>query len=244
MKRDDLRLTKPCPRPVATFLYNFGGPHGAPNPDKEPNWRLVWAPDLLEWRGGRRNVWSESVAPSDRGRLVQQSDGSFDTNGLKPVRQEDVLELCPAFTDAPENAKWALQLWFPPHRYGSEESWYQTTKCKKSGLPILGPYPVNGRYEIIAVFMGQEVPGITLLQETIQNHHWQLAQERGSLESRIKQRIADAEADQEAREHREMEEAKARIHDQLTPLFSSSLEAGRWREEMARKAGITEHVGN
>ena len=236
MKRDDIAGEKRAPKSYHKFLLEFGGR----NPYQEPNWRLVWAPSRMEWRGGEICKWPDELAPADRGKMELDDVGGVRVSEYKPLSREVGVFRVPKFPDQPG---WLLEMWWPAHKYGTREEWEQTTRDPKSGVLMLGPYPEYGDYEVMASFTS-ELPGIEGLQKLIQKQNWTMLQKHGSLADRIRQRIEEAEAQQKAREEKEMNAAMERVKDQLSPLFSTSLEAGRIREQWARRAGITGHVGN
>jgi hypothetical protein len=96
----------------------------------EPNYRVNWGWNLLDFIGGK----FEDRDPS--GHLLRE---------VLEMRHEPKY---PMFLN-----RWIVEKWQPPEKYGTPESWYrQTCDWREEGdIPQLGPYPRRGRYDLACV---------------------------------------------------------------------------------------------
>lgn len=230
--RDDIRGITRCPQEISDFLAVYGGR----NQYGEPNWRVVLAESVV-WKVSGGKVWDPSLTIAERGGINFET-GRQHTN--KPIRDESgqILERL----RYPCTKGWILQRWFSALNYSRAE-WFSQENCiPGTSIPMLGPYPEEGDYEMMAGPC-QHVPTKGELQTWI-SCYWRGINSRKS----IKERIRDAHEAALREKQREAQETfailDAFIRDECSYLKSSSLEAGRIRTERAEKLGIREHVGS
>lgn len=89
----------------------------------KPEWRIVWGPERLEWRGGNH--------------------ADHDANGIL-IRRVAEMRLSPKYGKKP---RWVLERWLAPELYGSPERWRRENLDPETNLLQLGPYPSQGEYE-------------------------------------------------------------------------------------------------
>lgn len=154
---------------------------------------------------------------------------------------------------------WMLMHWDPPHMYGSRIWWEMHRVKGASDLMILGPFPETGGYEQTAEWgvieedglkignaVLQELPSLEQLEMAISGREYQRNNQSESVavEWRHLTRLNELRAQQEAETAKRVANKQAYLRDKIKPYFSSSLESGRLREELARRAGMRSHVGN
>lgn len=256
-KRDDVLAGGEAPQEVQQCLLETGGN----NPFGEPNFQLTIAEKTRLFQGGEWHEWPKGSRLQNRGGML------LNENGLpcappqdKPIRITVEMRWVARY---PSLHGWILQEWFPAHKYGPPEDWSKH-KVPGSNLCRLGPYPQFGDYELALPFgwrqaADQEVldrdsrfsknpdcPPLHVLRTAIQyaercREFWHSM----SAEARIKAREDHHLMRQALIEKHEHDRRIEIIRDEMSPLFSSSLEAGRWREKLARDGQIkVGHVGN
>lgn len=139
------------------------------------------------------------------------------------------------------NQGWILEKWKPAEAFGPPEEWYGYTF---QGIAALGPYPTFGAYELFAG-PSPELPSEDEIRLAIHRHF----QEIDSRPRDPKQLILQMMSAREERNRQKREARKADIKAALSDGPGSlhnrlSLGAGRVMNELAKKAGIKEHVGN
>lgn len=128
-----LRETHEAPKEYQDILARYGGF----NPYGEPLLRLVWGSNRLSWKCGK---WED-----------RDSAGYL-------IREQFEARLVPKY---PEREKWHIEIWNPPHKYGTPESWWAEQKlenpsCAGDYLLGNGPYPQRGDYESVFVIENQQ----------------------------------------------------------------------------------------
>jgi len=226
MIRDDIRGTQVCPSDIADYLQSIGGK----TPFGEPIWRLVVA-DTVVWKVAGGKVWDETLSTSERGGI---------RNLYRPLRDESdrLIER----KRYPHLGGWILQRWFPPSAY-SKTQWFAPENCLPGGIPVLGPFPQFGDYEMIGG-PTRKVPSKSELHSFISSYYRGLESRAGSIEGRIKEAVNAAEYERKREEQRIHALTDDYMRDKCSYLYSSSIEAGRIRTAKAEKLGIREHVGN
>lgn len=174
---------------------------------------------------------------------------------VTPIRREVGMRYVRRY---PTIKGWILQLWRPATHFGSRAVWESFTYKGNPAILMLGPYPEKGAYEIageriernrsgkmLVQDSWEEVPAISLLEDMIKFFECDRLKTYGaSPEARIGIRLHEYQRRQEMLEAKERDEQLQFIRDTMRPYLGSSLAAGRMREELAKRAGITEHVGN
>lgn len=161
----------------------------------------------------------------------------------------------------PDLTGWLLQHWDPPTKYGSKQ-WWEDRKVPGTDLQALGPFPERGDYEPLIAWIDFSDPSFPHIRQTwneilpfarIEEGYGQWMQNReqmlsGNADWRRLTRMNEWKAQEEAKAKRDRDKLKAILKDQTAPIFSSSLEAGRIREQWANSArakGVEiGHVGN
>lgn len=174
---------------------------------------------------------------------------------VKPIRRFVGMRLCKRY---PTIKGWILQMWRPAKHFGRRVIWESFIYNGNPEILMLGPFPEKGAYEIAGeriergpdgVLLQQmswpEIPAIGLLEDMIQFLECErMTNYAASPEARIAIRLHEYQQRMLAQEEKEKEEQLQSIRDYMKPIMGSSLAAGRMREELAKKAGISEHVGN
>lgn len=110
-----------CPPEFAERVREAGGL----NRFGGANFRIIWGETKTSWIGG---MWPVTTVADAGGEIARV-----------PEMRECLEYGFPA---------WILERWYPPEAYGSEENWYAETRDPLSRLPLLGPYPDAGYYEM------------------------------------------------------------------------------------------------
>ena len=240
---------------IADFLIKLGGK----NPAGYPNFRLVESDKILEKKGGNWHDWDESLAVEERAAtirktfMVREEQVVPGTNG-KPVEVEVEksiilpgnvpLRVVAEIREIPKYSHldtqgWILEKYYPAYMFGSQEDWYSHL-VPGTTIPRLGPYPVDGMYEMVAgVF--PIYPPLSFLEQFLAYH---AKKTRERQETDVRAYVNEALHRHELEEEKKRADAEQRIKDRLTLLTGTSLEAGRWRNEQAERAGIRSHMGN
>ena len=233
--RDDIRGIERCPSEIQDYLIRIGGT----TPFGEPNWRLVLARNVI-WKVAGGKVWDENLSISERGGFSFTEESGCRAYGNKPLRDEsDRLTEQQRYPDV---EGWILQRWFPPTAYNKAQ-WFAPENCLPDGTPKLGAFPQYGDYEFVAGPV-LRVPGKQELYDFISGYYQRLESRSGSVEGRIREALNAAQYARQQEENRTRAFIDEYMRDKCAYLWSSSLEAGRLREQTARKCGIKEHVGN
>lgn len=156
--------------------------------------------------------------------------------------------------------------------YGDREQWERTTLKGRPDIALLGPFPVYGEYENCSIWVDElkegviepnegnfvtpeghqaglclkEVPPLRVLHKAI------CAAEDAALDSRslgvtkaarMMARLNEWVKREEVRREKRKERNRTLIKDHMAPFWGTSLESARLREALAKRAGITSHVG-
>lgn len=230
--RDDIKGLTRAPESVREFLESYGGK----TPFGEPMWRLVLASSVYWKIAGDFKIWDVSVPLTERGGIDMWNGGKpFET---RPLRVESGMVERRKY---PHLESWILQKWFPSSFY-SKAIWEAPENAMFDGTPKLGPWPQFGDYELMSGPF-ERAPGTDKLREEIAEYHNRIETAPASIEQRILLAMAAAQDEEEASEQRLNSKVDDYIKDRCSYITSSSLAAGRIRSEIAKKCGITEHVG-
>lgn len=233
--RNDLQGEIRAPYSVQDYLTRRGGK----NPFGEPMYRLVWAPTRVVKQGGRWHDWDSTIPVNERGGVSYH----FESDLVIPFQHkpfriiEEVRETRKYAFDG-----WVLERWVPSIMYPRYE--YEK-KIPNTNISFLGPYPENGDYEMCAGGPGQtEIPELSRLDDAIAATEQAKNRHRSSVEQETLQRLNAAQHDYEVQMQKEEVAIREKLRKDRAILFGTSLAAGRVRNELARRAGIREHVGN
>lgn len=250
ISRDDIRGEPRAPQILQDYLGRVGGQ----NIYGENNFRLVHTSNRYTINGGAFKIWAKGLTVQERGGMVTTESGLLLPSSSKPIRVERGMK--PILKYAFDGVHgWLVERWMPASYYGSPENWNrQYLKDKDSegrltreypDILLLGPYPVHGGFENVSTEPAGEIPSMAKLQETVQFQNFVreeiLSMEVGEL---TRQRVNEAEYQYEQERIKYANDVEDMVHDILSPWTSTSLAAGRWRSQMAERAGVREHAGN
>lgn len=228
------------PKTTQRFLLRFGGT----NPFGKPQWRLLVGLDRLVKEAGVYRDWAEGLTTAEKGGLSfdpipDQPGVNFRRHENKPIRVVTELREIRKY---PHADGWILEKWFPASAYGTQEEWY-SYKAVDGMTPMLGPYPECGDYEMI-FGPWTRIPSTDALQRMISSYSSGINNRRGTPASRAQEALLRYEYEEELAELKRKEEYAAWMADELTPMKSASLEASRWRQELAARIGKpNQHIG-
>jgi hypothetical protein len=247
--RNDVTPNGHAPEFIKDAILRIGGL----TPYMEPMYRLIVAEQRFFKADGSWTDWPEYTSVSERGGLTQEKAKDTDGTDILVMHPNEQIALRTVreirsfhFYGDPQkdaNAKqgWVLERWLPAHCFGSREQWNRTLALP-DGTPMM-EYPQFGDYDFVDGPCN-ELPGIEILRSQIAFTERNLEKRGGNPETRMRERINAAEREHEKARQKTVQDAYERFKDLCSPILGTSLEAGRWREEMARKAGIRSHVGN
>jgi hypothetical protein len=239
------------------FLRDFLIKLGGKNPFGFPNFRLVESERVLEKKGGNWHDWDENLTADERAPIIRKTitvreekeilgkivpvdvERSIVLPGNTPWRVIAEVREIPKYSHL-DTQGWILEKWFAPELFGGEEFWTSQI-VPGTTVPLLGPYPERGVYEMIAgVF--PFAPECSFLEQFI-SFHTKRSREMQESDAR---KVMNQKTDRLlAAEQQKNDEATQHILDKIKgPLLGTSLAAGRLRNEMAERAGIRSHMGN
>lgn len=217
---------------------------GGKNPFGKPNFRIVLAQSVRKLRGGLWHKWREGASLQNRGGLFVDEDGAIvSPSQEKPISVTAEMRWVKTYP-VKDLVGWIFEEWYPAHMFGSPDQW-GATKVIGTGLCQLGPYPTEGRYMLAGFKALPHIPPA----ESIRNGINQRMRQRDYWYSLTPEQRRKLEADadlavQVLREKADDEKRSLMIRELRGPMLSTSLAAGRWREQLARSAGVRSHVGN
>lgn len=274
-ERDDVLRAGWAPIYVRRFLRRVGGL----NPYGEPKYRIVLAEKIHEWHGGRWHDWPENATLQDMGGMKFEADKELQKHVIelahkgippqelyaelvrlvptanKPVRVVEEMRFVQRY---PYVKGWIFQRWRPASQFGSRIWWEAQTVQGRPDLPMLGPFPEKGAYELIDrlemtnkgviqnVSSYAEIPPMGNLERAINFLEGEHFEENycADPETRRMLRLHEYQVRLQKQFKNERHEREAMIADILKPYLSSSLAGGAMRTELANRAGVTSHVGN
>jgi hypothetical protein len=207
-----------------------------------PTYRLVYTKKLLDWSGGLWCDWDESIPADERGSLVMGMHGSVvpNTREMRQIAEMRRVEKYPEFFHTPG---WVMERWMAPAYWGAPEAWERHVVAG-TDIPMLGPFPHQGRYMIIGGPYPEKPTG-QFLERLIE--HWEaMRDEVLALEAAtyVRKRVFEAEERHAEKEEKWTRDAHSANMAVLAPFFSTSLEAGRARQLAVEHSGIHSHYGN
>ena len=232
MPRYDICGVERAPQEIQDYLLTIGGC----TPFDEPMWRVVLARNVV-WKVAGGKVWDAGLSVSER--------GGFDLLEGRPYANHPIRDESGNLVEQqryPHLDGWILQRWFPASFYNKTQ-WFAPENCLPGGMPKLGPFPQYGDYEMVGGPM-QRIPGRQELYDFVSTYYRGLEERRGSVESRAREAMNAAQYARQREEHQTRTFVDEYMRDRCSYIWSSSLEAGRVREEVAQRLGIREHVGN
>lgn len=276
-ERSDILPLGRCPEIVWRFLRQLGGlnPYGEPNLRlaKASSIMVLRGGEWHDWPKNTNLQDQGGIYFSEKKKIVRTvQPGYAGTKMLVDVEMPEEISVVDQkpmrvikemrwVKRYPSMSGWLLQHWDPAHKYG-DRTWWETKKVPGTDFQILGPFPERGDYEPLIAYIDFSQQGTPVITQTWNEilpfshmeedyQRWmQMKQvhESPNADWRKLTRMIEYQNQEAAREARDTEEMRLRIKDQMTPIFASSLEAGRWREELAnrcRARGIhMAHCGN
>lgn len=232
-------MTHIVPRATERFLKSYGGK----NPFGQPKWRLVVSEERLVREAGYWSDWAEGLTTKEKGGLnftplPEQQGVAYQRYQNKPIRVVTEIRETPKY---PHCSGWILESWFPASIYGTPDDWY-SYKANDGITPMLGQYPECGDYEM-QYGPWEKLPSTDTLQGLISKYSSSMANRKGTPFARAVEYLQRAEYEAQRKEAKRKEEYEAMFRDVLSPMSSSSLEASRWRQDLARRVGNRSHVG-
>lgn len=207
-----------------------------------PTYRLVYSGKLLDFSGGEWCDWDEGIAAEDRGSLVMGMEGKPvpNTREMRKVQEMRKVHKYPEFFNSPG---WVMERWMAPAYWGAPEAWLRHV-VPGTDIPMLGPYPHQGRYMLIGGPYSEKPTG-QFLERLIEQ--WEAMRDEVlsyAADTYVRKRVHGAEERHNQREEQWNRDATAANMAVLAPFFSTNLEAGRARQLAVERAGIQSHYGN
>lgn len=248
--------TVPIPTHLQGFLTRFGGK----NPFGRPQWRLQFSHNVFIREAGVYRDWPEGMTTAEKGGFnFQMSEEEISTKGTmlealgdQPMWEALRYENKPLRTviEKRDNPRypgiegWIVEKWFPASKYGSRHEW-ESYVAIDGKTPMLGPYPNEGDYELIYGPFPRQ-PAISQLQLWISSYirYRDDMKTAGTPESRAieyTQRRLDEE--QRQWEQRRKEYQYMMANEWKAIATNGALGMSRFRQELAARCGITDHIG-
>ena len=137
---------------------------------------------------------------------------------------------------------WVLERWFPAVKFGTRSDW-ENAKSIDGITPLLGPYPSEGDYFMLAGPF-QRMPEIGDLKKAISMHIREEESRPSSYAAMLKAEIDADTAKAEAAEKKATEDLAHFYQTEVEPvLHGTSLEAARIRQDLAQQMGDWSHQG-
>lgn len=227
-----------APKDLQKHLLRRGGT----NVFGESIYRLVWAAAHLHKRGGRWHEWDPNIPVNERNGVHWK----FDTRGVLTPFMHKPLRIIEEVRETRKYAfeGWVIERWMPASYYGSQEAW-ENRVLHGTTIPLLGPYPAEGEYELVAGGEDDKrLPTTGQMDNALAECERLRNRWTGSVAQAIKNRVQEAEYEYQKSVARQDEALRLQLLEGRKILMSTSLEGGRIRNELAARAGIREHVGN
>lgn len=219
------------PDAIRKELGRFGGL----NPYNRANWRIVLAQDRLCRRGG---VFK--TMPTGNVAVMEVDPRTFEVH-RREVKPERVVT---GFHDVPKYPVkgWILERWFPARSYGLQSDW-EAEKSSDGITPMMGPYPHEGDYFMLAGPF-ERIPEIGDLKMAI-SMHLREEEERPTSYAQLMQMEINADIERDERAQKKATEDLAHFFEsEVEPILrGTSLGAQRIRNEMQDAIGDRSHLG-
>ena len=270
--RDDIHGVERAPKAYADFLIRVGGRNPFDEPNYRLIWAAnryeTIGGEWTDWPEGASVAERGGMVADEYGNVSQS-----DVKPLRVVTELRKTQKYP-ICDCQKKVQygycpvcdgiwgWLLEKWYPAHFFGSRDAWYGmgmdnpngeewvveanqalAAFYRDKGIPKLGPYPEQGDYEKVSMSMRQLPPFDSLLS-VIQRINRNIVGKSGTPQQRIAKKVYESDMRIEADKEKKKELMKLKIRDRMSAYRGSSLESGRLREELAKRAGLREHCGN
>jgi hypothetical protein len=267
--RNDLRSPASVPKDLKKAIKEAGGT----NPFKEPLFRLCLAQDRITRAAGAWTKWADDVPVGERGDtgvdivqgMLRQYRELMTVAHMSGMTQHGMEEMSKKLSEeiddtlksrltaAPLSVEegmrdvqiypfegWILEKWKPAEAFGSPADW---ESFKFQGVCALGPYPTHGEYEIVAG-PTPYLPSADQVRDAIRQNLKAIDTRPASARERVALMMARVEQHQKDKKREAANKAEAFRKETGTIMNRVSLGAGRVRQEMAEKAGLSGHYGN
>lgn len=212
------------------------GRYGGLTPYHKANWRLVLAQDRLVRRGG---VFT--TMPSGDVAVMEVDPRTFEVH-RREVKAERVET---GYKDVPKYPckGWILERWFPAHMAGMSRSEWEAVKSSDGTTPMMGPYPSEGFYFMLAGPF-ETMPEIGDLRQAI-SMHLREETERPTSYQQVLLELIHEDTDREEKAYQKQLADLAHFYEESVEpvLRGTSLGAGRIRNELAASMGDHSHQG-
>lgn len=222
------------PSPIRKELARFGGL----NPYNRANWRIVLAEDRRELRGGVFHHMPTGDVAVTEFEPIGKGAYRMHHKEVKPERVETGFHEVPKY---PVKG-WILERWFPASRKGMGRAEWEAVRST-DGTPMMGPYPGEGFYFMLAG-PWEQIPDMADLKTAIAMHIRTEEQNPASYQQAMVEEVnADEEA--ERRQYQQVLDNLAHFYEsEVEPVLKgSSLGAGRIRNDLAAQLGDRSHQG-
>src|SRR5882724_8327663 len=212
-----------APQYVRDRMVKYGGK----NPFGKPTWRVVLCQNVFVKRGG---VFHQMPT----GEITQFSVGAGGRVEYTPVRADSVQSGVMEVPKYPGKG-WILERWLSASLWGTREWW--NAQRGDDGSPLLGPYPNEGDYWLIAGPF-ENLPAISDLEGAIAMYEHQQRNKPADLETFMKVAIKNEEDRIVANRLRLEKTLEEMRRSELMPVLkSTSLSAQRFRNELQKMIG-------
>ena len=246
--RPDVLPWARAPKGITDLLTKIGGR----NPFREPTFRLSIAEGVLKQAGAEWFKWRDGIPARMMGTMLVDIEG----NKVRPPAE------VPLSVDAevrwvrkyPPLKGWILEEWQPAHLLGTREEWEERKVPNHPEIASLGPYPNEGMY-MLSLPYGWKQPDEKHVNDPRFEGHVGLPTESvltiavqyvtncrdfwGQMTPANRRRMMD-DADLATSALKEKYERDHKVdmaREVADVVMSTSVEAGRLREQWAKDAG-------
>lgn len=198
------------------------------------NWRAVVAEEHLVQRGG-----IFKTMPSGNVQSFELDPETFKMtyHDIKPEKVETGLKMVPRWPCR----GWVLERWFPPETRSRVE--WESAKSSDGITPMMGPYPEEGDYFMLAG-PWEQLPDIQDLKNAISMHIRMENEQPAGYKQMLLEELNKEDAEREAQYEKAVADLAHFYESEVEPVMKgSSLEASRIRQELAAKMGDFSHQG-
>lgn len=217
--------------------------HGGTTPYGDPLFRLILCGQRTIKQAFLWEDWPDDVPYEQRHGIVTNPEtGKPVETQWRPITSRIEMREVVYYHDQDPN-EWVLERWWPP--FESPQAWYAPERCMNGNpdLPKSGPYPTHGAYLFCAGTF-PEAPEFGFLADMISMWNQRREAMEQDAEKYAKQQVDAAEWNHAQRREKAVANMEAHVRDLLSPITTMSLGAGRWRQQMAERAGFRSHIGN
>lgn len=225
------------PAPIRKELARFGGL----NPYNRANWRIVLAQDRLCRRGGVFTTMPSGDVKTIELEPIIRNGRKVYLQHVREIKPESVVT---GTRDVPKYPVqgWVLERWFPASKYGGRSAW-EAVKSSDGVTPMMGPYPHEGDYFMLAGPFSR-IPELTDLRESIAMHIRMENEQPESYHQLMLQQINEEQEEMEKAYQKCLSDLAHFYESEVEPVLKgTSLAAQRIRNDMAEAMGDRSHQG-